>query len=151
MSGLRPWGWHQLDPYWAELIEDFVPPGPFRVVANPPYALTAAVLSFVARASHLTAADLILQRAAVRRVVDHRPRELRRLSANRGRHLPRAAFTPRPPVDSGRSPTPRAPQALSPDMAAEEASNIPRNQASDPRTDAATQDRRTRKGGSAVR
>ena len=163
MSGLRPWGWHRLDPYWAELIvasaairpgelvvdlgaglgaltlqllnadarviavelnagrtrrlrakvidhaaavvecdlEDFVPPGrPFRVVANPPHALTAAVLSFVARASHLTAADLILQRAAVRRVVDHQPRELRRFSANRGLHLPRAAFTPRPPVDS---------------------------------------------------
>ena len=39
-------------------LEDFVAPGrPFRVVANPPYALTAVVLSFVARASHLTAAD----------------------------------------------------------------------------------------------
>jgi 23S rRNA (adenine-N6)-dimethyltransferase len=82
-------------------LEDFVPPGrPFRVVANPPYALTAPVLSFVARASHLTAADLVFQQAVVRRVTDHGRRDLRRFHASRGLLLPRNAFTPTPSVDS---------------------------------------------------
>jgi 23S rRNA (adenine-N6)-dimethyltransferase len=82
-------------------LEDFVPPGrPFRLVANPPYALTAAVLSFAARASHLTAADLVFQRAVVRRVVDQGRRDLRRFSARHGLPLPRNAFVPPPPVDS---------------------------------------------------
>jgi 23S rRNA (adenine-N6)-dimethyltransferase len=120
VSVRRPWGWHRLDPYWAEQIvaaaairpgelvvdlgagvgaltlplleagarviavelhagrarrlrekvsdhaasviecdlEDFLPPGrSFRVVASPPYALTATVLAFVAHARHVTAAD----------------------------------------------------------------------------------------------
>jgi 23S rRNA (adenine-N6)-dimethyltransferase len=82
-------------------LEDFVPPGrPFRVVASPPYALTGAVLSFVARASCLTAADLVLQRAVVRRVVEQGHRGLRRFQARRGLPLPRTAFVPPPPVDS---------------------------------------------------
>ncbi|HEY6684973.1 MAG TPA: hypothetical protein VI094_02065 [Propionibacteriaceae bacterium] len=34
-------------------LEDFIPPGrPFRLVTSQPYAVTAAVLSFVARSSH---------------------------------------------------------------------------------------------------
>jgi 23S rRNA (adenine-N6)-dimethyltransferase len=82
-------------------LEDFVPPGrPFRLVANPPYALTAAVLSFVAQSSHLTAADLVLQQAVVRRVVDQGRRDLRRFEARRGLPLPRKAFIPPPPIDS---------------------------------------------------
>ena len=163
MSGRRPWGWHRLDPYWAERIvaaaairrselvvdlgagtgaltlplleagasviavelhagrarqlramvnghaasvvecdlEDFIQPGrPFRLVANPPYALTAAVLAFVARASHLIAADLVLQRAVVRRVAEEGRRDLRRFRATRGLQIPRDAFLPPPPVDS---------------------------------------------------
>jgi 23S rRNA (adenine-N6)-dimethyltransferase len=163
VSGRRPWGWHRLDPYWAEQIvatavirqgelvvdlgagtgaltlpllkagarviavelhagrarrlaeriadrnaavvecdlEDFDAPGrPFRVVANPPYALTAAVLAFVAQASHITAADLVLQRAVVQRAVDQDRRQLRRFHARRGLSLPRRAFVPPPPVDS---------------------------------------------------
>jgi 23S rRNA (adenine-N6)-dimethyltransferase len=162
VAGRRPWGWHRLDPYWAEQIvagaairpgelvvdlgagtgaltvplleagarviavelhsrrarhlrdkvdhaatvvecdlEVFTPPGrPFRVVANPPYALTAAVLAFIARASHLTAADLVLQRAVVRRIIDQDRRDLRRFDANPGLRLPRTAFLPPPPVDS---------------------------------------------------
>jgi 23S rRNA (adenine-N6)-dimethyltransferase len=162
VSGRRPWGWHRLDPYWAEQIvaaaairpdelivdlgagvgaltlplleagarviavelhagrarrlrekvsdrnaavvecdlEDFVAPGrPFRVVANPPYALTAGALAFVARARP-TAADLVLQRAVVRRIVDQDRRQLRRFHARRGLSLPRRAFVPPPPVDS---------------------------------------------------
>ena len=163
MSGRRPWGWHRLDPYWAEQIvaaaairpgelvvdvgagtgalampliqagarviavelhagrarqlraklsdhaasivecdlADFIPPGrPFRLLANPPYALTAAVLAFVARSTHLTAADLVLQRAVVERVADHGRKDLRRFQARRGLPLPRKAFMPPPPVDS---------------------------------------------------
>lgn len=82
-------------------LQHFSPPGrPFRLVANPPYALTAAVLDFVARASHLTAADLVLQRAVVRRVVDLGRRDVRRFDASCGLLLPRNAFLPPPPVDS---------------------------------------------------
>ena len=82
-------------------LEGFVAPGrSFRVMANPPYALTAAVLGFVARARHLTAADLVLQRAVVRRVVNQDHRQLRRFHPSRGLSLPRAAFVPPPPVDS---------------------------------------------------
>jgi 23S rRNA (adenine-N6)-dimethyltransferase len=82
-------------------LEDFVAPKrPFQVLANPPYALTSAVLTFIARASHLTVADLVLQRAVVRRVVDQDRRQLRRFHASRGLSLPRNAFVPPPPVDS---------------------------------------------------
>ena len=94
-----------LSDHAASVVEcdlaDFIPPSrPFRLLANPPYALTAAVLAFVARASHLTAADLVLQRAVVGRVVDHGRQDLRRFQASRGLPLPRKAFTPPPPVDS---------------------------------------------------
>jgi 23S rRNA (adenine-N6)-dimethyltransferase len=163
VSGRRLWGWHRLDPCWAEQIvasagirpgelvvdlgagvgaltlplldagarviavelhagrarrlrenlrgraakvvecdlQDFVPSGhPFRLVANPHYALTATVLTFVSRAPHLTVADLVLQRAVVRRVADQDSRKLRRFQATRGLSLPRTAFLPPPPVDS---------------------------------------------------
>jgi 23S rRNA (adenine-N6)-dimethyltransferase len=159
----RPWGWHRLDPYWAEqivaaaairpgeLVVDlgagsgaltlpllaagarviavelhtnrarqlrakvgdhavsvvecdlaaFVPPArPFRLVASPPYALTSAVVAMVARDSHLAAADLVLQRAVVRPIVDEGRRDLHRFQARRGLLLPRTAFVPPPPVDS---------------------------------------------------
>ena len=82
-------------------LENFVPPGrPFRVVANPPYALTAAVLALIAQARHVTAADLVLQRAVVRHVLDRGRRDLRRFHARRGLLLPRIAFVPPPPADS---------------------------------------------------
>jgi 23S rRNA (adenine-N6)-dimethyltransferase len=163
VSGRRLWGWHRLDPYWAEQIiasaairpgelvvdlgagdgaltlplpdagarviavelhagrmnklrakvgdhsasvvrcdlEDFVAPGrPFRLVANPPYGMTGAVLPFAARSRYLMSADLVLQRAVVRRVVVQGRRELRRFHARRGLSLPRNAFVPPPNVDS---------------------------------------------------
>ena len=82
-------------------LAEFVPPGrPFRVVANPPYALTATVCAFVARAVHLTAADLVLQRAVGRRMAASERPGLRRFRVELGLALPRSAFTPRPPVDS---------------------------------------------------
>jgi 23S rRNA (adenine-N6)-dimethyltransferase len=79
----------------------FTPPGqPFRVVANPPYASTAVVCALLARAAYLTAADVVLQRAAVRRISAGRRAGLRRFRVEPGLSLPRSAFTPPPPVDS---------------------------------------------------
>jgi 23S rRNA (adenine-N6)-dimethyltransferase len=43
---------------------------PFRVVASPPFSITAELLRLLlARDSKLTAADLVLQRAVVRKYV----------------------------------------------------------------------------------
>ena len=79
----------------------FVPPGhPFRVVASPPYALTTTVCAFVASATYLTAADLVLQRAVARRIAAGEQAGLRRFHAELGLSLPRHAFTPQPRVDS---------------------------------------------------
>jgi 23S rRNA (adenine-N6)-dimethyltransferase len=82
-----------------------LPVRPFRVVANPPYAVTSPLLRLLlAPRSRLTAADLILQRAAARRVVEGRmpgaERWARHWSITIGRALPRTAFQPRPRVDS---------------------------------------------------
>lgn len=51
----------------GDLCQVPLPRRPFRVVANPPYHLTAELLRrLLARDSALVAADLVLQRAAVR-------------------------------------------------------------------------------------
>lgn len=82
-------------------LATFVPPArPFRVVASPPYALTSTVCAFLAAATHLTAADLVLQRAVGRRIVAGDQAGLRRFQAELGLSLPRHAFTPQPRVDS---------------------------------------------------
>jgi 23S rRNA (adenine-N6)-dimethyltransferase len=76
-----------------------LPGRPFRVVANPPFALTAELLRMLlARDSKLTAADLVLQRAVVRDYVA-RGTAARRFSVAPGLALPRRAFQPRPRVD----------------------------------------------------
>jgi 23S rRNA (adenine-N6)-dimethyltransferase len=80
-----------------------LPQRPFRVVASPPYAISSALLSLLLTPrSRLIAADLVLQRAVVRRYT-----EGRRAGAGRGRWalhagrpLPRHAFRPPPQVDS---------------------------------------------------
>jgi 23S rRNA (adenine-N6)-dimethyltransferase len=75
----------------------------FRVVANPPYGITADLLHLLLSAGpRLVAADLVLQRAVVRKYVGqhttaHPPRTYR-MSA--GLTLPRRAFYPPPRVDS---------------------------------------------------
>lgn len=75
------------------------PRRPFRVVASPPYGMGSELLhALLAPGSRLVAADLVLQRALVRRYAEGRaPRhwELRQ-----GRSLPRRAFRPPPRVDS---------------------------------------------------
>ena len=75
-----------------------LPGRPFRVVANPPYGISSDLLrALLARDSRLVAADLVLQRAVVRKYAAD---PARRFSLTTGLTLPRRAFRPPPPVDS---------------------------------------------------
>jgi 23S rRNA (adenine-N6)-dimethyltransferase len=75
-----------------------LPGRPFRVVASPPYALSSDLLRALLSAhSRLTAADLVLQRAAARRLAQTRTR---RFDLRVGYPVPRRAFRPPPRVDS---------------------------------------------------
>jgi 23S rRNA (adenine-N6)-dimethyltransferase len=75
-----------------------LPRQPFRVVASPPYGITAGLLSLLlAPGSRMVAADLVLQRAAVRKYAARRVRGSR---ITEGLAVPRRAFTPPPRVDS---------------------------------------------------
>ncbi len=75
-----------------------LPRRPFRVVASPPYGITAGLLALLlAPDSRLTAADLVLQRAAVRK---YAARRIRGYHVIEGQALPRRAFQPPPRVDS---------------------------------------------------
>ena len=75
-----------------------LPGRPFRVVANPPYGISSSLLhTLLAPGSRLTAADLVLQRAVVRRYASGCAR---RFSLTGGLALPRRAFLPPPHVDS---------------------------------------------------
>lgn len=82
-----------------------LPHRPFRVVASPPYAISSALLRvLLGSRSWLVAADLVLQRAVVRRHVDQwratAGQTHPRWDARAGRPLPRHAFRPAPLVDS---------------------------------------------------
>jgi 23S rRNA (adenine-N6)-dimethyltransferase len=82
-----------------------LPSRPFRVVASPPYAISTALLRNLLRpGSRMVSADLVLQRAVVRRYAQGRgagaERWLERFDVRRGRSLPRSAFRRRPQVDS---------------------------------------------------
>jgi 23S rRNA (adenine-N6)-dimethyltransferase len=82
-----------------------LPRRPFRVVANPPYAVTGALLRrLLAPGARMTAADLVLERAAARRWASPRApganRWYRDFHAAVGPPVPRRAFTPRPAVDA---------------------------------------------------
>jgi 23S rRNA (adenine-N6)-dimethyltransferase len=75
-----------------------LPSRPFRVVANPPYAISSSLLrTLLASDSRLVAADLVLQRAVVRKYASG---AARRFSLTVGLTLPRRAFLPPPQVDS---------------------------------------------------
>lgn len=76
-----------------------LPGRPFRVVANPPYGITAALLGLLlAPGSRLVAADLVLQRAVVRKYASEQ--KIRGFRVTGGPALPRHAFRPPPHVDS---------------------------------------------------
>ena len=75
-----------------------LPGRPFRVVANPPYGISSSLLRMLlAPGSRLVAADLVLQRAVVRKYASG---AARRFSLTTGLMLPRRAFLPPPHVDS---------------------------------------------------
>jgi 23S rRNA (adenine-N6)-dimethyltransferase len=75
-----------------------LPGRPFRVVANPPYGISSSLLrTLLAPGSRLVAADLVLQRAVVRKYASG---PARRFSLTAGLTLPRRAFLPPPHVDS---------------------------------------------------
>lgn len=74
------------------------PGRPFRVVANPPFGISSSLLRALLRpGSRLVAADLVLQRAVVRK---HASSPARRFNVSAGLMLPRRAFLPPPQVDS---------------------------------------------------
>jgi 23S rRNA (adenine-N6)-dimethyltransferase len=74
------------------------PGRPFRVVASPPYGISSDLLrTLLAPGSRLVAADLVLQRAVVRKYASG---AARRFSLTAGLTLPRRAFLPPPHVDS---------------------------------------------------
>jgi 23S rRNA (adenine-N6)-dimethyltransferase len=89
----------------ADALSMRLPRRPFRVVASPPYAIASPLLRLLlAPSSQLTAADLVLQRAVVRRYTSGRAagpgRWRRQWRLQMGRPLPRRAFRPAPRVDS---------------------------------------------------
>jgi 23S rRNA (adenine-N6)-dimethyltransferase len=78
-----------------------LPSRPFRVVASPPYGITARLLALLlAPGTRLTAADLVLQHAVVRKYVSATPRPRHTYRMTAGLALPRRAFRPPPQVDS---------------------------------------------------
>ena len=89
----------------ADAADLRLPRHPFRVVANPPFAVTSQLLRrLLAPGSRLVAADVVLQHAAARRwAAGHAPgaqRWRRDFDVRIGRRIPRAAFTPAPQVDA---------------------------------------------------
>ena len=75
-----------------------LPGRPFRVVASPPYGISSRLLgTLLGPGSGLVAADLVLQRAVVRKYASG---ATRRFSLTAGLTLPRHAFLPPPQVDS---------------------------------------------------
>jgi 23S rRNA (adenine-N6)-dimethyltransferase len=87
----------------ADALSLRLPRRPFRVVASPPYGISSPLLDMLLTPrSRLVAADLVLERAVVRRYTDGRRAGAggRRWRLRAGRPLPRQAFRPPPQVDS---------------------------------------------------
>ena len=82
-----------------------LPRRPFRVVANPPYGITSALLRrLLAPGSRLNAADVVVQHTVARRWANGQApgagRWTRHYQTHMGLHVPRSAFRPPPRVDS---------------------------------------------------
>jgi 23S rRNA (adenine-N6)-dimethyltransferase len=75
----------------CDLVDLRYPGHPFRVVANPPWALAATVAKTLQRMPHLERADLVVPRWLARRW-SASPR------VRVGRSIPAEAFTPRAPT-----------------------------------------------------
>lgn len=82
----------------GDLLAVPLPGRPFRVVANPPYAVSAALVRRLTdRRSHLLRADLVVPRWMARRYAASPPRGF---SVEVGQHVPAQAFDPAPRSDS---------------------------------------------------
>lgn len=82
----------------ADILEIPLPQRPFRVVANPPYAVGAALVRKLTNPrSQLVRADLVVPRWMARRYEASAPRGF---SAQVGQHVPASAFDPAPRSDS---------------------------------------------------
>jgi 23S rRNA (adenine-N6)-dimethyltransferase len=85
----------------ADALTLYLPGRPFRVVASPPWSISTALLRLLlAGDSRLLSADLVLQRAVVRRYASVGTRWLRHRDVRAGRPLPRCAFQPSPKADA---------------------------------------------------
>jgi len=89
----------------ADVADLRLPRQPFRVVANPPFAVTTAVLRrLLSRGSCLASADLVLPRHVVARWSAGRAPDshhwLRQFDVRWGRSIPRRAFEPAPPGET---------------------------------------------------
>ena len=90
----------QITVVQADAVNLRLPGRPFRVVASPPYGITADLLDLLlAAGTRLVRADLVLQRAVVRKSADPR-RAARAHRMSTGLVVPRHAFRPPPRVDS---------------------------------------------------
>lgn len=83
-----------------DLTDLRLPSRPFRVVANPPFAMTSGLVRAVLTSDHLLSADLLLQRGAARRWVERPGRRRRGRRVALGMRVPRSAFRPPPRVDA---------------------------------------------------
>jgi 23S rRNA (adenine-N6)-dimethyltransferase len=97
-------GDHGVTVVKADVADLRLPRRPFRVVANPPFAQTTAVLSrLLAPGSRLVRADLVVQQQAARRWAAGRAPGAGRWAqvwdARAGQRLPRHAFDPPPQCD----------------------------------------------------
>ncbi len=84
----------------VSLSDLVLPHRPFRVVANPPFDRASQLVRTLLTSPHLLSADLVLQRGAVRGLLDRAPARSRRHLLSTGRQVPRRAFRPAPRVDS---------------------------------------------------
>ena len=106
-----------------------LPRTPYRVVANPPFGQTTAILSMLLDepAAGPTRVDVVLERAVARKHAVTPPRALRTAAWSpwwtfeMGLEVPRSSFRPRPGVDAAvltirRRSTPLLPERLAPDL-----------------------------------
>ncbi len=85
-----------------DLREVWLPARPFRVVASPPYAMTAQVVRLLMTSDRMRSADLVLQRRAALGVHERglKGRHARRYRVGLGLRVPRHAFATPPREDS---------------------------------------------------
>lgn len=89
----------------ADAADLRLPRRPYRIVANPPFAITTSLLRRLLQpGSRLVSADIVVQERAARRWASARAPAAARWAHHyviaSGRPIPRTAFRPRPKVDA---------------------------------------------------